>query len=280
MSAPRPPFQRNVVTKLGFAPHYAGSSHDDTVARQLGFRAALIPGAFLYGYMSRVGLDLWGKDWIAYGNLTARFRRPVYNRDALIIDVSGIRQDEHGQAIDIIIRNADGDAVAVGGAGLPNTPPIPPDLADWPVTDAAVAGPLLVIDAGELPQGHRVRTRNEVVTDDAFHRSLHDFDEDHPLYHHAGIIHPGMLLRQAMGDTNRSAQFLSPIILVSSTTQAFGIARAGDRFTTSGAVIAVYERKGNHYFDSEEVLIANATTPIAHFRRTSIYAPKRKPATV
>jgi hypothetical protein len=37
-------------------------------------------------------------------------------------------------------------------------------------------------------------------------------------------------------------------------------------------VTAVYERKGKHYFESEEYLIADGTAVVARFRRTSIYA--------
>jgi hypothetical protein len=42
--------------------------------------------------------------------------------------------------------------------------------------------------------------------------------------------------------------------------------------STSGQIINVYEKKGSHYMQSDQLVIANHTTPIALFRRTSIYA--------
>jgi acyl dehydratase len=268
---PPPPLVRQVTAKLGSAPHYAGSSHDPVVARRLGFRGALIPGAFLYGYMSRIALDHWGRDWLAHGRLATRFRRPVYDGDVLDIYISPMRRDARGEAMDMVIRDAGGENAAVGGAGMPDAPPPPPDLNDWPVIPDATAQ-LPAFAAGALPAGYRVRTRNAAIDDEAFHRSLEDFGEDHPLYRAERIVHPGMLLRQAMGDTNRSASFPSPVILVSSETQSLGVAHVGDRFTTSGIVTAVYERKGNHYFESKELLIANGRTLVAQFHRCSIYA--------
>ena len=272
-----PPFRRRVVARLGFSPHYAGSSHDDAVARQLGFRAALIPGAFVYGFMSRVALDLWGREWLVRGQLTTRFRRPVYNGDALEIEVSTIARYADDESVKLVIRNARGDDVAIGSVGLPGAPPAAPDLSKWPVLDAATVGTPPTIGPGELSIGFLISSRNEVISEPAFLQSLEDFSEDHPVYQAEGIIHAGMLLRQAMGDANRSGSFLSPVILVSSTTQALGIAHVGDRLATSGWVTAVYERKGNHYFDSSEVLIANGCTPIASFQRCSIYAARQQP---
>jgi hypothetical protein len=44
---------------------------------ELGFRGALILGAFVYGYMSRFAVATWGAAWMERGTIAARFRRPV-----------------------------------------------------------------------------------------------------------------------------------------------------------------------------------------------------------
>src|SRR5690606_38218693 len=53
-----------LTARLDQNPRYRGSSHDDAVARQLGYRAALIPGAFLYGHLTRLAVRRWGEDWL------------------------------------------------------------------------------------------------------------------------------------------------------------------------------------------------------------------------
>ena len=78
-----------------------------------------------------------------------------------------------------------------------------------------------------------------------------------------------------MGDTNQSCRFPTPVIFVAAETQHLGLARPGDRLATSGVVTAIYERKGQHYFESEELLIADGVRPIARFQRTSIYAARK-----
>ena len=45
-----------------------------------------------------------------------------------------------------------------------------------------------------------------------------------------------------------------------------------DVISSSGQIINVYEKKGSHYMQSDQLVIANHKTPIALFRRTSIYA--------
>ena len=44
-----------------------------------------MPGAFVYGHISRVAIEAWGAAWAERGAMCARFRRPVYNGDGLTI---------------------------------------------------------------------------------------------------------------------------------------------------------------------------------------------------
>jgi hypothetical protein len=114
-------------------------------------------------------------------------------------------------------------------------------------------------------------TRDAVLTREAFETSLRDFGETHPLYAN-DIVHSGCLMRLAMGDGNTSFTFPTPVIFVAVRGQHFALAAPGDRLATAGAITSVYERKGQHYFESRELLIANGETPIGLFHRTAIYA--------
>ena len=81
-----PPERLEVIAVLDPNPRYAGTSHDEATARAMGFRAALIPGAFVYGHVTRMAVQGWGEDWLARGRASVRFRRPVYDGDPLLIE--------------------------------------------------------------------------------------------------------------------------------------------------------------------------------------------------
>jgi acyl dehydratase len=267
------PAELRVVARLDASPRYAGSSHDPAVARTLGFRGALIPGAFVYGWMSRFAVATWGRAWLERGTIAARFRRPVYDGDALVVQASALRAEAGALVADMRVRNQAGEEVATGAVGLPDAAPVLPDLRHFPVLPIADPPPLVA--PGALAAGTRLGTRDAVLTPDAFAASLDVFGEEHPLHRREGIVHAGCLLRVAMGDTNQSCRFPTPVIFVATETQHLGLARPGDRLATSGIVTAVHERKGQHYFASDELLIADGARPIAHFRRMSIYAARK-----
>jgi hypothetical protein len=78
-----------------------------------------------------------------------------------------------------------------------------------------------------------------------------------------------------MHDATASYAKPTPGIHVSVTGEHFNIARVGDVLSTSGQIVRVFERKGSHYLEAEQLVVANHRTPIALFRRTSIYAVRQ-----
>ncbi|CAN5340467.1 hypothetical protein BH10PSE9_BH10PSE9_00100 [soil metagenome] len=266
-----PDFPRSLTIsiKLDENPRYAGSTHDDATARRLGFRAALIPGAFIYGHVSRIAIDAWGMAWAERGTIGMRFRRPVYNGDVLTVAAAAIAHHGAGVRADVMVRNAEGEDVAVGWIGLPDTAPEPPALSDLPVL--TLPDPRPEIAAGAMPVGARIGTRNAILTAEDIAASMAAFQETHPFYREAGIVHSGCPMRLAMGDTNQSFRFPAPVVLTAVEAQHFGTVRPGARLATSGMIAGDHERKGRHYFDSDEVVIADGNRVVARYRRTQIY---------
>ena len=78
-------------------------------------------------------------------------------------------------------------------------------------------------------------------------------------------------MRLAMGDTNQSYSFPSPVVLTSAEAQHFAPVYPGQRLTTVGRITDASLRKGKYYFESEEFVSADGV-PVARFLRTSIYA--------
>lgn len=253
---------------LDNAPHYKGSIHDDAVARARGYKAALIPGAFVYGHISRVAIEAWGERWAATGAMSARFRKPVYNGDRLVVSAGALVDEGGFLRSEISVANGDGEVVATGWIALPHEPQVPPGVARLKVLPSPEIPPVIEVDG--LTVGMPLHSRDRVLTEADFATSLSAFGERHRLYADPGFVHSGMLMRMAMGDTNSGWKFPSAVVLVECETQHFATVFPGARIRVSGRVLEVYERKGKHYFVSEEFMIADDTVA-ARFRRTQIY---------
>jgi len=259
-----------IPIRLDDDPGYRGSVHDDAVARRMGFRAALVPGAFVYGHISRLAVDAWGADWLRRGRMEARFRRPVYDRDELTAAASALADTGSERRATITLRNQEGEEVATGWVAMPLEDPVPPPVGDCPILP--LPDPPPAVAPGGMAVGTRLGSREAVLTEQEFRRSLAAFDERHPIYRDGGLVHPGCLIRRTMFDANRSFRFPAPVVFVSGEAQHFAPVSPGQRLATSGTVTAVYERKGRHYFETEELLVVDGTRVAARFSRTSIYA--------
>lgn len=262
------PRRLTVDIRLDDDPRYRGTIHDDAVARARGYKAALVPGAFIYGHIGRVAVEAWGRQWMESGGMGARFRRPVYNGDRLTISASALAGNATMRRAEIIVANEGGEEVASGWVGLPDTPPSAPDIRSFKILPRPAAPP--VVAAGGLKAGMLLTTADRVLTEEEFRKSLSAFDERHPLHAGEGIVHPGCFMRLAMGDTNNSFKFPSPVVLTAVETRHFGLVRPGQRLATVGRIANAYLRKGKHYVESEEFMSADGV-PIARFLRTQIY---------
>lgn len=253
---------------LDNAAHYKGSIHDDAVARARGYRAALIPGAFIYGHISRIAIDSWGRDWAERGAMSARFRKPVYNHDDIAISAGALEDDGSFLRSPVTVCNRAGEEVAAGWVALAHQPVQPPDVEGLEMLLPPENPP--AVKAGELLAGAPLHSRERVLTPEDVQVSLSAFAETHPLYADPGFVHSGMLMRLSMGDVYSGWSFPAAIVLVETQAQHFRPVYPGQTIGTVGKIAQTYERKGKHYFVTDEVLLADGI-PAARFRRTQIY---------
>lgn len=251
--------------RLDDSPRYRGSIHDDAVARAHGYRAALVPGAFLYGHFSRVAVETWGLEWIERGALAARFRRPAYNGDRVTIEVD---PEAGTDRIALALRDPD-DEIAADGWISPPVTRAEPDPSDWPILP--LPDPRPAIAPGGMRAGMRASTAGIVLAQADIAESLAAFDERHPIYAREGIAHPGFAMRHAMGEVARSFGWPGPMVLTACEGRHFALVKAGQKLETSGVAAECFEKRGKHYVVTEEVLLADGR-PAALFRRTQIYA--------
>lgn len=272
----RAPHVRNVLARVGHDPRFNGSIHDDASAGTYGFKGALVPGPILCSYMSHLFAEAWGERWLRHGTMTQRSRRPVYEGQALVATAQPVVRIAGGLQVDVVLRNMEGEEVARATGGLPDGVRAAPDLAAFPHRPYRVPPPTIA------PGGHRpgdAYGSQPVHYDEATHLDyLAKASETLPLYQQERLAHPGFMLNLSMRDAIASYVKPTPGVHVSVTAQHFNLAVVGDTLSTSGGVVGTFEKKGHHYAQSEQLVVANGTTPIALFRRTSIYALRSGPA--
>ena len=261
------PRRLEVTAILDPRPRYAGTSHEDATARAMGYPAALVPGAFVYGHVTRLALAVWGEDWLSRGRARVRFRKPVFAGDRLVVERGALTEDNGPEAPVTVVAEASGAVVLDGAIGLTATLPVPP--AGLSVRPPARSRRILA--PGRVPLGQPLGSAVTVLTPELVAESLHDFHEESPVYEARGLIHSGMLLRQTMGDTLGNLTLPMPLIFAAAEVQNLAPAPVGRAYATASRIVSAWERKGKHYFDSEEWLLCDGR-PVARHLRTNLYA--------
>jgi len=67
--------------------------HDDRVAARFGFRAGLVPGVTVYGYLAAAVLEHFGERWLQNGAIDVRFHQPVYEGEE--VEVTSEPESSH-----------------------------------------------------------------------------------------------------------------------------------------------------------------------------------------
>ena len=262
-----------IVASLSDDPHFKGSIHDDVSARTFGYQSALVPGPVVYGYLSQIPIETWGLPWLERGTMSSHSRRPVYQGDRIVVSCSVIEATDAGVAMRLTARNEAGQEVATGEATLPHGVALPPDVADYPVVP--LQDPPPVVSLEEFGLGRRFGTTSIVMTQEVLDYHLAEFSERWPGYAAQSVAHTGYLMRRLVRDSVLSYRHETPGIYVTARLQHYALARVGDELATSGVVNALYQRKGQHFYDSDHLVIANGNKVIASARRTTIYVARR-----
>ena len=73
------------ATARNFSSETENRIHSDDVAARFGFAGALVPGAAVFGHMTRPLVDTLGSDWLTNWTADVRFIKPAYHGDTLTI---------------------------------------------------------------------------------------------------------------------------------------------------------------------------------------------------
>ena len=226
---------RLIIRARNTAPDSENRIHDDRTAALYGFRAGLVPGVTVYGYLTRPVIGRFGEDWLARGGMRARFLQPVYDGEEVVVTLS------ENQAA---ASRTDGTVCATGEIFWPES--APPSLALYPEAPLPAARP--AASAGSLAPGRMLG---------ALYAELPVADEE------ALLTLSNHLLMQNVQ--------LGPWIHIASEISHFSLARNGDRLSVRGRVAQRFERKGHRFVVLDVVVAAGAERIIQHVRHTAIY---------
>lgn len=210
--------------------------HDDDFARRLGFRAGLVPGVDVYGYMAVLPAERWGESWLVGGTMTARFAKPVYDGEEVVVTA-----EERYGGLDLSLSNPAGEPCASGRAE-PRSDEPRPEAGDYPRAPlAASPGP------PEFAVGHALGTLRT----------------DLELRDHAW---PARLANQVLVANAK----LPPWIHVESRTRHLGAVHEGQPVEVRARVAGTWERRGHRFVDLDVLVLDTTGEPLAQLRHVAI----------
>ncbi|MEX2294480.1 MAG: hypothetical protein WD691_11885 [Acidimicrobiales bacterium] len=251
------------VVAFNTATESTNKIHDDSVARQFGFRGGLVPGVDVYAYLCHPPVAEWGLQWLERGTMRARFHKPVY--DGRKVEISAA--DDGALAL----HDDAGVLCAEATAALPGSPTPLPDLSDWPDAEQATNPPPASPDV--LVPGTAFGLAPHRFHADIAEHYLTEVRDGLAVYRDERVAHPAWILRDANYVLSANVR-LGPWIHVESLVQHHGIARDGEEVSARALVTKEWEHKG-HRFVELDVLHLSDERPIARTCHTAIYRPRR-----
>lgn len=251
----------------------AGGIHDDTVAQKFGYQGALVPGILIASHTMPTLVEHWGKDWLKRGRIAMKHIRPAFDTEHLTACFR-YRTGASGEEAEIVVMRGD-VAVAVGDAALPRVAPAIP--ADLPRQPLPMPAELPRAEPDLLKPGQLLFTKPTPVTQ-AEHQVMLERIGGVSGQWPYGSIHPFVYQHITSHDAIGSFTYSTPGIHVWGDTQILDWAEPGQTLSSSGRVTAVYERKGHHYFDTEQLVQRADGSPVALCRRSVIYRAREASA--
>jgi hypothetical protein len=241
--------------------------HSDDIAKQFGFKGALVPGVTVFSHLTQPLVARFGEAWLARGTADVRFSKPAYDGERLTITSEG------EQEFTLTCRNDAGDELAHLNATLPDVAPAPDARADIkPAPPLAGERPVVSWDLMEIGKPFPALTWQPTIADNELW--LRDNREALPLYRAGAnpLLHPGLILRQ--GNYVLRNRFRLPAwIHTASRLRFFAAARVGPRYEVRAIPEEKWNRKG-HELARLYVAIRCEGRTVAEIAHEMIFRPK------
>lgn len=246
-----------------YAADVANKIHSDEGAAEHGFAGALVPGVAMYAYLTQPVVAALGRDWLERGAMSAKFLKPVYDKDRLMAQATVAGVDP--AALDLELRNAGGTLCAIGAASLPAIlPALDPD--DYPRRAISELRPATTaaIRAGDI-----FGTLDFNLDLSEVARFLENVVDASPIYQDGAVCHPALWLAQANEVVMQNVA-LGMWIHTESVTRHYALARDSEPISMCSRVVEAFEKRGHELITLDIGVFGEADRPIAQIKHTAI----------
>lgn len=250
--------------------HGENAIHDETVARQYGFRGAFVPGVTIYAYMTQPVVRAFGPAWLTRGTASVRFLKPIMDGEEVVVAGTITARDPRGITATVTAGTDSSGECAVATVTLPAGSPTPVNRALY--AEAPLPAERPVATRPHLESLARLGTPVATYDEALATTYLEEKSDDLALYRGAdGYVHPAFLLTEANRALSRNVR-VSPWIHAGSAVRHLGAARVGDTLATRGRVRSLFEKKGREFVELDLLVVTGSNArPIAHILHTAIY---------
>jgi hypothetical protein len=250
------------------APRPDNEIHSTDGGKAYGYRAALIGGVDVYGWGTRLVLEVLGQSWLDNGWAEVSFRRPAYPGDELVIKLIPDLDDTH----EFYIDQRDGQHCIEGKVGL-NKAAWLKDLDSTGFRtgeERSLSLPKLTMQ--NAPVGEDLKPRSvSISVDEAVEFTRNRQAEESSIYcGEQPRIHPAWLAGQMTHLLHHSYDY-GPAIHAASQIQNLAPAVAGQTLVVTGHCREVYERKGHHYIVNDGSIWSEHGNELVRLRHKAIF---------
>lgn len=265
--------EREVVAH-NFAEDSDNKIHSDDVAGEYGFKGGLVPGVGVYAYMTQPVVEALGHDWLVRGDMTAKFIKPVYHGEKVVVKarVAGVDPVR----LTLMAENAAGELCAIGEASYTDRKPgmdiTRYTLAPPPDRAKRLAASLKVLKKNR-PLGAVVLRFNQPDWTTDF---LRDVVENHPVYSRPEVTwHPAVLPALANRVLVENID-LGPWIHTDSDVDHHALPARDEEVVIRSRIIHAYEKRGHEIITIEALFTGHGDRMLALMTHTAIVKPAKQ----
>lgn len=230
-------------------------------AKKYGFERGLVGGAVLIGHLVNVAVDRWGDEWIDQGDISARFRHPVYDGDEITVSSSGIRQ-----GLGLAIANSSGK-LCIDAEAFETWRGRQPSVLPLVERDTALKlGSPDVIQA-DIDRGVPLPPMQADI--ELSLTALGDVGQNHPIFQ--DYINPTAYIGAALRPFMNAYEWRSVLIHTGFRMRLFQRAALGSTLHVRGFIRRIWTAKGHRYAGSEVQILTGDGQLVAHFDIDEIY---------
>lgn len=253
--------------------HSENRMHSDDVARQFGFKGALVPGVTVFSHMTQPLVAHYGVAWLTRGTAQVSFAKPAYEGELLTINCADDTPGSHA----FTCVNQQGEVLATLRATLPEV--VAPADARSEIAPAPplTERPQVTWDLMEINKPFPALAWTPTLADNL--EWCNDNRDELPIYREgkAPPLHPGFILRQA--NLVLRQRFVLPAwIHTESRIRFLDVARVGGQYEVRAIPEQKWNRKGHEF---ARLFVAIRTTgcngrTVAEIAHSMIFRPRTR----